>query len=152
RCVSRVPGAARGVCARWRARSGASSDADHRDSRDAPGRSAVSGPEDLRHFLNEARLDRDNPWPGLASYDEASHEFFSGRSAETAELLRRILDEQVTVLFGKSGLGKTSLLKAGVFPRLRERDLLPIIIRMQIRTGGEPLIEQVRLALFDELR
>ena len=98
-----------------------------------------------------AQVDHDNPWPGLESYDESSYGFFSGRTTETDELLRRILDEPVTVLFGKSGLGKTSLLTAGVFPRLREKDLLPIFIRLQVRTGSEPLIGQIRRVLLDEL-
>lgn len=97
------------------------------------------------------QLDRDNPWPGLESYDEASTEFFSGRAAEADDLQRRIVDEPMTVLFGKSGLGKTSLLKAGVFPGLREKGLLPILLRLQVRPGTERLIEQVRLALFDAL-
>ena len=35
------------------------------------------------------------------------------------ELLRLIKREPLTVLFGQSGLGKSSLLQAGVFPRLR---------------------------------
>jgi len=99
-----------------------------------------------------AQLDLDNPWPGLESYDESSTEFFSGRAAEADELQRRIVDEPMTVLFGKSGLGKTSLLKAGVFPRLRDKGLLPILLRLQVRPGTEPLIEQVRLALFDAFR
>src|SRR5262245_54447199 len=97
-------------------------------------------------------LDVDNPWPGLDSYDEAAREFFSGRSAEAAELQRRIADEPVTVLFGKSGLGKTSLLKAGVFPALREKGLLPVLLRLQLRPDTTRLIEQVRLALYEALR
>jgi hypothetical protein len=99
-----------------------------------------------------AQLDRDNPWPGLESYDEASAEFFSGRSVEADDLQRRIVDEPMTILFGKSGLGKTSLLKAGVFPRLRGKGLLPILLRLQVRPGTAPFIEQVRLALFETLR
>ena len=99
-----------------------------------------------------AQLDLDNPWPGLDAYQESSHAFFSGRSSEIDELLRRIVDEPITVLFGKSGLGKTSLLKAGVFPGLREKGLLPIFLRLQIRPGAEPPLEQARLAIFAELR
>jgi hypothetical protein len=99
-----------------------------------------------------ALLDLDNPWPGLESYDESAHEYFSGRSMESDELFRRIVDEPTTVLFGKSGLGKTSLLRAGVFPRLRDKGLLPIFIRLQFRPDTAPLIEQVSLALLDELQ
>ncbi len=102
--------------------------------------------------VSGAQLDLDNPWPGLDAYQESSHAFFSGRAPEVDELHRRIVDEPLTVLFGKSGLGKTSLLKAGVFPRLREKGLLPIFLRLQIRPGAQPPLEQVRLAIFHELQ
>ena len=100
----------------------------------------------------EGQLDHENPWPGLASYDETSRFFFSGRASEANEALRRIVDEPVTVLFGKSGLGKTSLLNAGVFPRLRERDFMPVLVRLHVREVSEPLIEQVRRRLLEELQ
>ena len=94
-------------------------------------------------------LDADNPWPGLASYDEAAREYFSGRAAETAELARRIADDPVTVLYGKSGLGKSSLLGAGVAPLLRERGQLPVFVRLRHDADAPPLIEQLAAALFD---
>jgi hypothetical protein len=98
-----------------------------------------------------ATVDRDNPWPGLASYDEAAQAYFSGRGDETAELVRRIGDEAVTVLFGKSGLGKSSLLKAGVFPALRQRGLLPVPVRLLFGAGAPDAIEQIAAALFAAL-
>jgi hypothetical protein len=101
--------------------------------------------------VHDGQLDLENPWPGLASYDETADQFFSGRAAEAGELVRRIVDEPLTVLFGKSGLGKTSLLRAGVFPQLRDRNLLPIVVRLQIRNAAGPFMEQVCLRLLDEL-
>jgi hypothetical protein len=56
------------------------------------------------------------------------------------------------VLFGKSGLGKSSLLKAGVFPRLRDKGYLPVFVRLQVRPGAAPLVEQLCLAFFETLR
>ena len=94
-------------------------------------------------------LDADNPWPGLASYDEAAREYFSGRADETAELARRIADDPVTVLYGKSGLGKSSLLGAGVAPLLRERGQLPVFVRLRHDADAPPLMEQLAAALFD---
>jgi tetratricopeptide (TPR) repeat protein len=44
---------------------------------------------------------------------------FFGRRAETEELYLRILSVPLLVQFGRSGLGKTSLLQAGLFPLLR---------------------------------
>ena len=119
------------------------------DPRHAPGAATMMEPSTRPG--GGGQLDHDNPWPGLESYEEASAEFYIGRAAEAADLQRRIVDEPMTVLFGKSGLGKTSLLKAGVFPWLREKGFLPIFLRLQVRPGTEPLIEQVRLALFDAL-
>ena len=89
---------------------------------------------------------------GLASYDEAAWPYFNGRSAEIEELTRRIVDEPLTVLFGRSGLGKSSLLKAGVFPRLRELGFVPIYIRLHFRDAQLGLTEQVRAYFEQELR
>lgn len=85
------------------------------------------------------RLDPQNPWPGLAPYDEASREFFEGRDEET-ELLSGLIEAYPVVsLYGKSGLGKSSLLRAGVFPRLRERGFLPVYARLDFSpTAASP--------------
>ena len=63
----------------------------------------------------------------------SAREYFNGRGGETEDLLRRVVDAPVTVLFGKSGLGKTSLLRAGLFPRLREKHFLPVHVRLDVR-------------------
>ena len=74
---------------------------------------------------------RENPWLGLLAYSELDHEFFYGRRRETMELHTRVRREALTVLYGVSGLGKTSLLKAGLFPELRHEDFLPVYIRLR---------------------
>ena len=63
-----------------------------------------------------AQLDGENPWPGLESFKEDASAFFHGRDREAESLLGHVLDAPVTVLYGKSGLGKTSLLRASLFP------------------------------------
>ncbi|HEY6344187.1 MAG TPA: hypothetical protein VIY49_22065 [Bryobacteraceae bacterium] len=55
---------------------------------------------------------------------------FFGRSEETESVAQQVLASRLLVLFGKSGLGKTSLLLAGLFPRLRAENYLPIRIRL----------------------
>jgi tetratricopeptide (TPR) repeat protein len=92
-------------------------------------------------------VDAQNPWPGLAAYTEELHDYFFGRSSECEELLRRVRREPITILFGASGLGKTSLLHAGLFPFLRWEGFLPIPIRLVHATDAEDLTEQVRKAL-----
>ncbi len=64
-------------------------------------------------------VDAENPWPGLVAFTEELQQFFYGREDEADELLRRVGGKNLTVLFGQSGLGKSSLLQAGLFPRLR---------------------------------
>lgn len=99
-----------------------------------------------------SRLDAQDPWPGLDAYDEASSEFFRGRSEEAAELLRLIRLAPLTVLYGKSGLGKSSLLQAGLFPLLRFEHYLPVYLHINFAEGAKdhPL-EQVAQRLEQEL-
>jgi len=59
---------------------------------------------------------RKEPWLGLQSYTEADAELFHGREAETDELLRLLHRDVLTVVFGPSGTGKTSLLRTRVSP------------------------------------
>jgi hypothetical protein len=96
-----------------------------------------------------SRLSRQNPWPGLDAYTEDVRDFFRGREIEIEieELLQLIRRETLTVLYGQSGLGKTSLLQAGLFPDLRKADFLPLFIRLDHHESAPGLVSQVRAAL-----
>jgi hypothetical protein len=102
-------------------------------------------------------IDAERPWPGLLPFTEDARMYFHGREAETDDLFRLIEREPLTVLFGQSGLGKSSLLNAGVFPNLRRAGYLPVYLRLSLdATAPEPgaaahsLIDQVWQALMDE--
>ena len=71
-----------------------------------------------------------NPWPGLGSYDETGRYKFCGRSRATNELYSLISNNSIISLFGRSGIGKTSLLKAGVSPLLARKGFLPVYVRL----------------------
>jgi WD40 repeat protein len=75
-------------------------------------------------------VDADNPWPGLDFFAEKSRAFFHGRDAEADLLLTMVRHRLLTVLYGQSGLGKSSLLQAGLFPRLRADGWLPVYVRL----------------------
>jgi WD40 repeat protein len=90
---------------------------------------------------------REEPWLGLESYSEADAERFYGREAETTELLRLLRRDVLTVVFGPSGTGKTSLLKAGLFPKLRDEYFLPVAIRVDYSHKRQSLISQVRAGI-----
>lgn len=75
-----------------------------------------------------------NPWAGLSSYQDPETADvklkFCGRDDESFDVAQLIDDNVFVTLYGKSGTGKTSLLNAGVFPRLRQEQYLPISIRL----------------------
>ncbi|MEU2899287.1 nSTAND1 domain-containing NTPase [Streptomyces sp. NPDC001273] len=67
------------------------------------------------------------PYPGLDAYDEDEAAVYFGREAQAVELTRRLHAaetrpaDRLLLLAGASGSGKSSLVRAGVLPRLRER-------------------------------
>ncbi|HEY4301020.1 MAG TPA: WD40 repeat domain-containing protein [Candidatus Didemnitutus sp.] len=83
----------------------------------------------------------------MSSFTEDLRGFFFGREKETEELVRLVRRNTLTVLFGQSGLGKSSLLQAGVFPLLREADFLPLYLRLDHDPSTPPLADQVKAAL-----
>jgi WD40 repeat protein/TPR repeat protein len=96
-------------------------------------------------------LDTENPWPGLMPFTEGTEAFFHGRDEEVEELSRRVRRDTLTVLFGRSGLGKTSLLSAGLFPLLRAEDFLPVYVEFAFGESNPSPVEQVKTALRDNL-
>lgn len=84
-----------------------------------------------------------SPWLGPESFSEAEADRFFGRTKECSNLRRRVEQGLLTVLFGDSGLGKTSLIRAGLFPELRRRFYTPVYVRLQFDDGAPSLIDQV---------
>jgi len=88
-----------------------------------------------------------SPFPGLASFgdDDADAAVFYGRSREIAEALddlrqvRAVGDLRPFVILGASGAGKSSLLKAGIIPRLR-REVPAWLPLRAFRPGADPLL------------
>ena len=62
-----------------------------------------------------------SPYPGLRAFTEAEADLFFGRAREIDELLARLRDPacRFLTIVGDSGTGKSSLLHAGLLPRLR---------------------------------
>lgn len=75
-----------------------------------------------------------NPWLGLLSYGDPiksnDTHVFCGRDAAIGSLFAMIDNNLLVTLYGKTGIGKTSVLNAGVFPILRSRSYLPVSIRL----------------------
>jgi WD40 repeat protein len=65
-------------------------------------------------------LDRtNNPYRGLEPFEEHHHDIFFGRKALTQQLYQFVIPHPFTVVLGASGSGKSSLVKAGLLPKMR---------------------------------
>ncbi len=90
-------------------------------------------------------------YPGLSPFQLADAPLFYGRERESRDLFAQVSVEKMVVLFSKSGIGKSSLLNAGLTPLLEKTNLLPLPIRLN--DEQQPLEQQFLEQLEkDELR
>ncbi len=76
------------------------------------------------------------PFRGLLPFEEQHAEFFFGRDADIDALAEQLRRATVVPVVGSSGTGKSSMVQAGVIPRLREQGLWTVIA---LRPGPRPL-------------
>ena len=62
-----------------------------------------------------------SPYKGLTHYDEEDARFFFGRDRDREIISANLAARRLTLLYGESGVGKSSVLRAGVSHDLRER-------------------------------
>jgi WD40 repeat protein len=75
------------------------------------------------------------PYVGLVPYGEEDADFFFGRDAESKIVSGNLRAARLTILYGPSGVGKTSLLRAGVLHDLRDK----VLARADVRGERAPL-------------
>ncbi len=68
-------------------------------------------------------------YPGTRPFESEDQHIFFGRDNDIANLLRLVRNERMLLMYSKSGLGKTSLIKAGVVPRL-DAKIQPVLVRL----------------------
>ena len=90
-----------------------------------------------------------NPWLGLKTYSEG--QILYGRSEEINALSQDILFNRQTVVYGKSGIGKSSLLNAGVFPILRRSNMFPVNVRLDHKSKKINYCEQIQRCVEESL-
>src|SRR5438128_10553710 len=64
---------------------------------------------------------RASPYKGLTHYGEEDARFFFGRDRDREIIGANLSARRLTLLYGESGVGKSSVLRAGVVHDLRER-------------------------------
>jgi hypothetical protein len=63
-------------------------------------------------------------YPGLRSFDPSEDQFFFGRRRNVTEIRKKLAAERIVVVQGGSGTGKSSVIRAGLIPRLRDTDTM----------------------------
>ena len=84
-----------------------------------PDASAPATPEDTFDAVFAIRLPP-RPYPGLRPFEQHEWPIFFGRERMTDEIVERLLGLRLLVVHGDSGCGKSSLVRAGVLPRLEQ--------------------------------
>lgn len=74
----------------------------------------------------------ESPYKGLSYYEQPDAPFFFGRERETQVVAANLMASRLTVLYGESGVGKSSLLRAGAARHLME------IARENVARRGTP--------------
>ncbi len=92
-------------------------------------------------------------YPGSKPFTIEYKDLFYGRDTDINDLCKFIKTEKLTILYGKSGLGKSSLLNVGVIPRFEsEYEFFYIPVRFgsysdyNRTTPVEIFLEKVKLA------
>lgn len=81
------------------------------------------------------------PYAGLESFKEEQAARFYGRLDVLRSLMTRLAKQRFLVLTGPSGAGRTSLVNAGLVPRLKAGEVpgLPVCRILRVQPGAEPL-------------
>jgi hypothetical protein len=87
----------------------------------------------------EAPPPRAAPYQGLRPFAEEDAAFFFGRDTERTILVANLMAARLTLVYGESGVGKSSILRAGVVYHLRAQE------RVDAAAGGTPRLLVVYL-------
>jgi len=109
---------------------------------------------DRDNIENAPPLNRENnPYKGLEPYNEKDSHLFFGRTEQIKKLYQKVVanKQPLTIILGASGTGKSSLMKAGLLPRLRKFQELHFQNHFHIldtmRPGSSPLKSLAQVCL-----
>src|SRR3954465_9434271 len=89
-----------------------------------------------------SRENSNNPFVGLRPFESDEGLLFFGRQEQTIELLQRLHQYHFVAVIGNSGSGKSSLIRAGLIPRLKAGYLIDDRLHWMItimKPGSSPL-------------
>src|ERR1700744_641901 len=93
-----------------------------------------------------------SPFRGLAAFEPSHSSVFWGRSAAIASIIAKLHTARFLLLIGASGAGKSSLLRAGLVPRIVKPGIIPGIDLWQvalITPGKDPFLDLAQVLFAD---
>jgi hypothetical protein len=86
-------------------------------------------------------------YPGVRSFEKNEAYLFIGRETEKFYMFNLILSERLTLLFSRSGIGKSSLINAGITPLLEDRGFFPLPVRLNKKSPADTPLSIVQETL-----
>src|SRR5207302_104234 len=71
----------------------------------------------------ERSVPEGNPYRGLEAFEAEHRSLFFGRRADIGTIIEKLCSDPMVVVVGESGVGKSSVCRAGVIPLLEETGL-----------------------------
>jgi predicted chitinase len=108
-------------------------------------------PEAINFELAKAKVPT-GPYPGLRPFEPYESGIFFGREVMAAEVIAKLGQQNLIIVHGASGCGKSSLVRAGVLPALqRDHDLNRQDFRYSIIRPSQGPLEALAAALLAQL-
>jgi hypothetical protein len=86
--------------------------------------------------MNNEPLANKSPYKGLQAYTEDDRDFFFGRERDQEIITSNLFASPLTVFYGASGVGKSSVLLAGVVPQLRQSMRIAVVVFREWQDAG----------------
>ena len=89
------------------------------------------------------------PYVGLRPFSEADRPYYFGREKEIRSIADNLYGARLTILYGASGVGKSSVLMAGLVPELRKEPRTAVVLfrRWQVAHADALLKQEVIVAI-----
>ncbi len=85
----------------------------------------------------------ESPYPGIEPFRFMDQQIFAARNDEIWDLQSSITIYRAVLIYGDSGTGKSSLINAGLIPKILDEDYVPDRLRVQPRAGKEIKVERI---------
>jgi len=91
-----------------------------------------------------AHWSKRNPFLELFAYEEAHSRYFFGRETDIRDIIERVYRSNFILLYGQSGVGKTSLIHAGLTLILRSEGVKVVNIQVTPDLSSAMMMDRIR--------